>query len=266
MTNLVTLPRTLLAAFFGVLALVPYGAAHAITYNGYANAKNWDPFTPLAQIFSEATPDPASYTAQAGGNTAQSITGEANGGSVYAMANSAVVHYPPDLDISGAAGATTSLTYQVKLIGPETPVVVPVRVIANGYVKSMETGSGLLSFVVNYDAGGNSAQLLDSKAVYNTGSDVFSFDRIANFKVNAYFDVYLSVTASAGYVGAANGGWSQAFLDPVFTIDDPVQASLYHFEGVPGITSSVPEPASWALMMLGLGVVCRLLTGRKKKS
>jgi PEP-CTERM motif len=57
-------------------------------------------------------------------------------------------------------------------------------------------------------------------------------------------------------------GWSETFVDPSFTIDDPAYASLYHFEGVPGIAPSVPEPAIWVLALLGLSVIFGIRRGR----
>ncbi len=245
-------------ASFCVAALMSFDAAHAVsnvTYVGDAAAKDWAIVNPQEQVFSATTATPASYMAIAGSNQAVSTSDAANGGSVFASASSLVVPTSFGFDVSGQAGATTTLSYRARLIGPDTPFVVPVRVVANGAIHSTGSAYGLLSFVVNYDAGGSFAQLLGSQSVYNTNSSVFSFDQVANFKANEYFDVYLSVTASAGFVGAATAGSSQAFLDPVFTVADVASAALYRFEGVPGIAPSVPEPEHWVLMLIGLAAI-----------
>jgi hypothetical protein len=240
------------------------GAAQAadLRYTGQVSARNWDPLTPLSQNMEATTAEPAAYAALAGGNSARSASAAAKGGTVDATATSVVVHSPLGFDISGQAQAITSLHYRVQLVGPDVPLLVPVRVVAQGLLNTTGAASAGLSFAVLYDAGGSAALLADSATVYNSASRIFSFDQTAGFRPNAFFDVNLRVDASAGFSGATADGWAQAFLDPAFTIADPVAASLYHFAGVPAVTASVPEPANWALALLGLGVLGGALRGR----
>lgn len=234
-------------------ALLQFGAAHAVvTYSGFAWADNFDPYNRLQENLGGTTGTPATYVANAGGNTGTSTTDDASGGSVHS-ASSKVSAYSPECGcmISGLGGANTTLSYRVMLVGPVMPTVVPVHVIANGFVNGAGAAQASASFVVNYDSGGAGAQLLAIASVVGPGSDSFSFDQVANFKTNAFFDVYLSAGSQSFGEGSPTG-MSEAFVDPSFTIDDPRYASLYHFEGIPG----VPEPASWMLLMLGAVAIC----------
>ena len=68
------------------------------------------------------------------------------------------------------------------------------------------------------------------------------------------YTVTLMASASSAEFGSAD-----AFVDPVFTID-PAFATSFSLVGVPdgssgGATSAVPEPATWAMMILGMAAV-----------
>jgi hypothetical protein len=251
-------PKTLLSAMVCASALVPFGAAHAvdvISYVGYTSADNFDSFNRLQDVDRGTTTTPASYGVSVDGNLATSTTDAANGGSVYAYSRSAGAYSTQGgFTNGGGAGASTTITYQVTLVGPASAVVVPVHVVSHGYVKGAGSTQASATFVVNYDSGGASAQLLASTSLDAVNGNSFSFDEVVKFKVNAAFEVYLSVSSGSGGPGSP-AGWSEAFVDPSFTVDDPTYASLYHFEGIPSIAPSVPEPASWALAMVGLGLM-----------
>jgi hypothetical protein len=163
--------------------------------------------------------------------------------------------------IDGVASANADVSYEVMLVGPVSPFVVPVHVVASGYVNGLGSTQASVSFVVNYDSGGSGAQLLAGTSLTSLSGNTFSFDQVANFKANAVFDVYLRANTLSGGVGVPMG-WSGAFVDPLFTIDDPAYASLYHFEGIPGIAPSVPEPAIRVLALLVLGVIFGIRGGR----
>ncbi|KQV88029.1 hypothetical protein ASC91_14305 [Pelomonas sp. Root1237] len=234
---------------------MPFGAAHAlgvVTYVGHAAADNFNPLNRLNDIDHGTTFAPASYGVNVDGNVATSITDSAQGGSAYAYSLS-VAAYSPVLGftVGGGAGATTTIHYQVMLSGPAAATVVPVHVLAHGLVDGEGSTQASASFSVNYDSGGAGAILLAGINLNGVSGNSFSFDQVTNFKVNAVFDVYLRADSGSGGPGGP-AGWSKAFVDPSFTIDDPALAALYHFEGIP---SAVPESATWALTMLGLGVV-----------
>ena len=244
-------------------ALLQFGAAHAVvTYEGVVFADNFDPYNRIQDSSFATTITPATYAANASGNTATSTTDDAKGGSVYSASNSVGAYSILCGCMFGGLGtANTTLSYRVMLVGPISPVVIPVHVIANGFVNGTGATQASATFVVNYDSGGAGAQLLASVSVRGTGSDSFAFDQVVNFKTNAFFDVYLSAGSLSGGSGSP-AGLSEAFVDPSFTIDDPRYASLYHFEGIPGVMPSVPEPASWMLLLLGAAAIC----GRRRRA
>ena len=250
-----TRPRMLLSALLSS-ALLPFGAAHAldISYTGFASADNFDAFNRLQDTDSGTTPAPATYGVNVDGNVATSISDSANGGSAYAYSHSDE-HYSPGagFNVFGGAGADTKVFYQVMLYGPASLVVVPVHVTAQGSVAGAGSTQASVSFAVNYDNGGSAAQMIAGTSLGSPTGNSFAFDQTANFKVNAVYDVYLSADSGSGGPGGPTG-WSEAFVDPTFTIDDPALAALYHFEGIPGV-APVPEPATWALALAGLGVV-----------
>jgi len=250
-----TSSRTLLGALLYACAVLPFGAAHAlgvVTYVGHAAADNFNPLNRLSDIDSGTTFAPASYGVNVDGNVATSITDSAHGGSAYAYSLS-VAAYSPVLGftIGGGAGATTTIRYQVMLSGPAAATVVPVHVIAHGSVDGDGSTQASAFFAVNYDNGGANTSLFAGVNLNGANGNSFSFDQVTNFKVNAVFDVYLRAESGSGGPGGP-AGWSKAFVDPSFTIDDPALAALYHFEGIP---AAVPESATWVLTMLGLGVV-----------
>jgi hypothetical protein len=246
-----TCPRPLLSALLCASALLPFGSAHAVSYFGYASADNFDAYNRLQDTDSGTTGAPAAYAVNVDGNEASAVTTAANGGSAYVFSRSVETYSAPaGFTISGGAGADAKVSYQVMLSGPATLNVVPVHVVAHGYVNGAASTRASSSFVVNYDNGGSLASLIAGVNLYGASGNTFTFDQVANFKVNAVYDVYLAVDTSSGGPGSG-AAWSEAFVDPSFTIDDPALAALYHFEGIP----AVPEPATWALAMAGLGVV-----------
>ena len=250
-----TLPRTVLCA----VAFLACAGAHAVEaprYFGHAAAVNDNPFEPQQDIKEATTGAPAAYAVGVDGNIATSFTDAANGGSASVYSRSAGA-YSDELGFvyGGGAGADASIYYHAMLLGPaDGPIVVPVRVLAHGMVGGGGSTQASVSFVVNFDMGGADGQMLAGATLGGATGDSFTFDQVAAFKVNAPFEVYLEASSGSGGPGI-DAGWSQGFVDPVFTIDDPLLASLYHFEGIPGLAASVPEPASGALALLGLAAV-----------
>jgi hypothetical protein len=63
-----------------------------------------------------------------------------------------------------------------------------------------------------------------------------------------------------------NGGAGRAFIDPVVRFTDPALASLYTIVGVPfdaSAPSAAPEPASWAMMVGGFGLIGSAMRRRR---
>ncbi|HSW08371.1 hypothetical protein, partial [Aquabacterium sp.] len=243
MTRLRTLRSAILCASALLPTLFPFGAAHAVsvvTYTGYASADNFDSFNRLQDTDNGTTIAPASYGVNVDGNVSTSITDSVQGGTAYSYASSAGA-YSMGVLIGGVASSSATVSYRVTVVGPDLPASIPVRVVASGYVNGAGSTQASATFVLNPQT--SDPLLIGSTSLTSPAGNSFSFDQVVRIRANGFFDVSLYTSTLSGGVGAG-AGWSEAFVDPIFTIDDPAYASLYHFEGIPGITASVPEPAS----------------------
>lgn len=243
-------------------AALTFGAANAqaaTTYIGNVNLQV-GPSSSGSYHAGGVTSDPASYGLSVDGAYGTSITTNALGGSVYASGGGGAGN------TSGEADATIS--YYLEVVGPAGPDV-PVEVLASGYAN----GSGLYtlggSSLPAYTAQAQFSVQTDTTPVYgqantSTGSGAFSVDETGYFSPDFQYIVNLFVQAGGHGIknddGSVTSGTAQAYIDPQFIID-PAYASLYHIVGVP-VTPSAPEPESWALMILGVGIAGTVLRRR----
>ena len=246
--------RTLASAILCTSALLPFGAAHAVvTYTGYASADNFNPDNRLQDSDYGTTPAPASYGVNVDGNVATAWNDSAHGGTVYSYASSAGAYSTTwGFTYGGVASSSASVSFRVTMLGPDVPGTIPVHITASGYVNGAGSTQASVSFVVNPQTGGS--LLVGGTSLNSPAGNSFLFDQIVGIRPNAFFDVSLYTNTLSGGSGDP-AGWSEAFVDPTFTIDDPAYASAYHFDGIPSITAGVPEPATGVLAMLGLGVI-----------
>jgi PEP-CTERM motif len=82
-----------------------------------------------------------------------------------------------------------------------------------------------------------------------------SFDGIVMIEANFDVEVDVAASAQAQFIGSAaysESAGGSAYADPNFTIDDPAFAD-YTIVGVPvgPAVAAAPEPATWAMMLLG---------------
>jgi hypothetical protein len=231
---------------------------------------------------SEGTTFTANATNVGGGSV--SVFGSEGLSDVTDYNNSAGSHY------YGLAGdATATVNYTIRVSGPVTGALIPVHINAiasagsltvpdpvGDYYAPIEAGAAahvsvqyaegdvpvgapeFLAFIyadTHYDyryftdpgAGYAAPVLLGNTSTFN--------DEVL---IEANFDVSVSVYASAGanfestyasYTETAEGG---ASADPTFVIDEPGY-SAYSIEGVPAgpASTAVPEPSTWAMMLIG---------------
>lgn len=173
---------------------------------------------------------------------------------------------------NGNPEAGGSVTYYVGVDGPDEGVFVPIDV-------SYRMSGSIALIGGAYDGFAQSELTLTSEYRGNRISTVF-IPQSGNFNVSgtAAWQVASGTTGQvklytrAGFVvGAPNAsGNADAFIDPVFTIASAFAAShpeysLVFSQGVGNSAAgAVPEPATWALMVLGFGLVgsLRRRTGR----
>ena len=233
------------------LALLPLAAvALPVEYRGAVAAT---PFIGGQPVINGATTvAPANYVAASGGGSGVSTSMSANGGSVESTIQTSI----------GQANADTRIIYYPRLIGPAGPPL-QVRVIASGFAEGFGLASNsTANFVVNALAG----QLLG--LVTHNGNELkrsFFIDTLFLIYPNEEFQVGLEASATGGDLNGIQPNFAHAFVDPQFIIA-PAFASLYHFEGIPGapVPAGIPEPSSWALMLLGLGLIGKSAATRGK--
>jgi PEP-CTERM motif-containing protein len=85
-------------------------------------------------------------------------------------------------------------------------------------------------------------------ALYEAGfgglPDNLNIDTVFNVQADVIFAVEVQVNA-----GAFASGFAQASVDPVFSV--PAGYSLEFDPGVGNLASTVPEPPTWVMMLLG---------------
>jgi hypothetical protein len=183
----------------------------------------------------------------------------------------------PTFGIGGKAVATLSY---VMYINSPTDQSVQLNLNATGGAtftssSSQELNTQLLSTLL-IEGGDNSTlgfgQNL-SKGSNQNNPDVSSFswstDQDYTFQTNTRYDIVLTTEVQSSAHRGATATLS-AFVDPMFTIDssNPDQFQLVFSEGItngPAITDGVPEPSTWAMMILGFAGVGFMAYRRKSK-
>ena len=191
----------------------------------------------------------ANLSMTAGSNTVFGIAGKSTATLNYVMY------------INGTAGQTVSVNVNAK--GAAS--------ITNSRPQSSDTELQATMLIqnpdVNFSVGFGKSETKGFFAPDIAGFS-WSVDQDYQFKTNTYYFITLqawaeSQTNSSGAVDVS------AFVDPYFSIDDPNadQYSLVFSQGITNqaaVAPGVPEPASWALMLGGFGLVGGALRARKR--
>jgi hypothetical protein len=120
--------------------------------------------------------------------------------------------------------------------------------------------------------GGQSETLTFASGVTKVALYIGSVDAYndLNFLFSGATSMDVSGTALGAVSGADNGAQTEANTNGefVFTFDKPItsltlSSSSNSFE-IASISAAVPEPATWAMMMMGLGAVGAALRNRRK--
>ncbi len=207
--------------------------------------------------FSEGTPPvnyglptAQSYSVNAGNAAATASSNDDRGGTISIAASMAFQQsFPQVSEISAFA----QLNYFFKIEGPDPDARIPVLLNATGITGGNILAQMQLIFKSDQDSD-----------FTNFGTEAYSpsfaVNRIFYLKPGDLYQLNLQAETSiySSYFGADDVLTSSATIDPTFTIQGGF-ASDYHFVGLPasaiGGAAAVPEPASWAMMIGGFGLV-----------
>jgi len=208
---------------------------------------------------------------------ARTTTSDANNGTINIFVKSDAFQ----------ADASASIQYYFTLIGPDADYVpITITGYADATVKTIEPGwaRGGAEFRVDYRDPLNGNGLTDSTVKFANGTRG-DFSVTINVKPNlSYYNGAPRITLSAfAGVGGTDcnhtiepqpcAGSGNVMIDPFFEIADPALAALYKIVGYDGrvlsgpagpVAPSVPEPATWAMMIGGLGLVGTSLRRRPR--
>jgi hypothetical protein len=181
---------------------------------------------------------------------------DVNGGTAAASA-SIVLQFLPAAQRLEEIDAVSLVTYRFTLSGPNTGNTVPVLLLGSG---SSAGGQNFLSF-----------QNAFNSDYENTGN--FVADQVLNLVPGWGYVLVLRAEAAVATGNLYNIGdtmTASAAVDPTLTILGP-DAQLYHFDGLPDSTiggpmAAVPEPATWAMMLSGFGLVGSAMRRRRRAS
>jgi hypothetical protein len=146
----------------------------------------------------------------------------------------------------GAIGAL-ELRYYFEATGPSGSLLINVN--ASGSTSPLNAGED--AFIVQQFSPYSPNGLFIGSPTQGawTISNEYSFD------ANTIYQVSLQVEATAG---------GSAYIDPTFSID-PAYASNYSLTFSAGIANAVPEPSTWAMMILGFAGIGFMACRRKSK-
>lgn len=198
-------------------------------------------------------------------------TASASSGTVAAPFVSAHASSSVDNGSLWIQSAESSLTYYMRISGPAG---VEVPLLLNASMAGSETlGAYSIHFSVDY---AGSSSLFDYSSCWGNGpggcinSHPSSTLTLSDYALNVVSGrnilIGLDVTASSQTLA---GSTADAFIDPMFSFDlshfDPTGFSLEFSPGITQSVSAVPEPSTWAMMLLGFAGVGFMTYRRRAK-
>jgi hypothetical protein len=174
-----------------------------------------------------------------------------------------------------AAAATNDLDYYIRIVGPDASAV---PLLVNSQASFTSTGccnfGTYAQFVLlvdsaqaglNFGTDGLSV-LVQSGFTMNTSSNSASITGTLSEAANKSIFVHMHVTS---VIAGSSDRSIGVFLDPLFSIDPNfVGANNYSIEtsfGIGNDVGAVPEPSTWAMMIIGFAGVGFMAYRRKSK-
>jgi hypothetical protein len=179
----------------------------------------------------------ASATVSGASGASVEATASASGGQLYVGGGSTY-----------SAGAEASLLYYLEVVGPVANTPISAKVNYSIKISGNNTEKDDDGDVIAQS--GSSASL----AIGENGTGVFYQNATqGNYStpLTLYSDTIYFVEMEAAAQAESNGGIAlgHAYVDPNFTLG--AGSNGYSILYSPGITAGVPEPSTWAMMLLG---------------
>lgn len=176
-------------------------------------------------------------------------------------ASSRIDHGNPTAEVSGTAGAAAqaALVFSYRIDGPEDELV-PVLLTGTVSVSVAGAPGGYAeAFVSPADGFTPSDTMLavcastsgrpDCAGDSRTMTGTLSYSVLANVEHTVYLHAIIDASG-------ARSGTFHALADPSIVVDPAfARAGLYSVSYSAGVTPAVPEPSTWASMVLGLGAL-----------
>jgi hypothetical protein len=156
----------------------------------------------------------------------------------------------------GNSSAVAYLNYYFEIIGPNG--IVPLLVTASGTAQGGSVDAAL-SIPLN---GQGPSPTYGTLAYLPNGPGSWTLNQQSfNFNANQLYTVQLLVEGADG-----QGSSFSASVDPTFAIDPTFNSNnQYSLQFSPSLTSGVPEPSTWAMMLLGFAGIGFMSYRRKSK-
>jgi hypothetical protein len=154
------------------------------------------------------------------------------------------------------AGFDAGVHYFFTVTGPQHDVVIPLLATFALHASAIGTfaTNSSASFSVAFTANDFTVQV-DADVLHPTPGDIFA-TRAFGLEVDRIGQVFL------GIGGGSFGGFAEAYADPYIFVDPTFLASHPGFAvqvsagiGNAPLVSAVPEPETYAMMMLGIGLI-----------
>jgi hypothetical protein len=254
-------------------AASPALAAHVVYY---FPTPQWSPSLGTEITTYDGQDSLVSPTAMAPGATAtsQSLEGASASAGVVTLATpypalsaSASATLSGNLAETSNAGASATLYYSFEIAGPDGNV--PTTISATGSTAYDAAGGAGSEGIAFLSITSPSGLLVSDSACAGNDPTACPPSEGSTIALNQYYAVYLSIAADADVYQSAAYTSSQAsasaYIDPYIMID-PGYAAAYSLYVTPGIgnASAAPEPAAWAMMLSGFGVIGGAMRRRRE--